>query len=786
MMLSYRSKLVVLLLLLLPQLSLAEGEGLGGISASFTPSITDMSVRYLGQIFGTVGTVLHGTSGQLLGEVFKIFNYGLLVVAGIFLIYTIIMTVVHTAHEGEFMGRKWNTAWIAIRTVLGLGLLVPSPITGYSIIQVIVMWVVLQGIGFANLVWVNALSYLVQGGRVYTPPSTEVYNMVNLAGTLLEMQVCMYKAQEVSQRSIENQKNAQEAQQTATGGSVTATPSTGNFVQNFSPYFAKITQPDGGTIGYVRFPGSRYQTDGQQDNKCGQIEIGKVGTDTIIAAIQQMVIGLDTYAKKIATEQTTATSFADQVRSAIVGAAADWINITLPLRTKRSLETFVAVITLVNYAQHEGWITAGQYYYTLGNIQDSISEASKVEVTISNAPAGMTTSNKSGDYFTFAPVAPFVDVNKIKTILGFSETDAKSLANMMVSDTGKTEKGQINPNSVAGHVINALAIVKQMEETGNYQHVTIPPLSVGVEVVDRVLNLVTSGLITAVNNAINSLIASFNSQIDPIIVVRSMGKLFMLGATLAWLTGTFVVFGTGLSSSLFASTNPLPYAIQDALMTFIPAFTILCITFFTLGATFAYYVPLIPFIIFFFAAVGWFIAVIEAMIAAPLVALGIAHPEGQHDLWGRSEHAVMYLLSVFLRPVLMIIGLVVAMILSRVALRFLNAGFFGIVISLSVIDIFSFLAILVVYCVILVSLITQVFSLIFQVPDRVMRWLGVQEAPTGGVMEALGEAKRGYEVVPSAMAEAGKQITTKAWEGETGRMREKQRAQKKTRGGGGP
>jgi defect-in-organelle-trafficking protein DotA len=770
MMFSYRSKLVALLLLLLPQLSFAQEE-VSNISASFTPSITDMSVRYLGQIFGTVGTVLHGTSGQLLGEIFKVFNYGLLVVAGIFLIYTIIMTVIHTAHEGEFMGRKWNTAWIAIRTVLGLGLLVPSPATGYSIIQVVVMWVVLQGIGFANLVWVGALSYLVKGGQVYTPPSTQTTSMINLVGTLFEMKVCMYKAQEVTNKAAENQKNAQGAQQAA-GTPITATPSE-NYVQNFAPYFAKITQADGSTIGHVRFPGSRYQTDGQQDNKCGQIDIGALGLDTVSAAIQQILIGTDSYAKKIATEQATATNFTDQAKSAILGGAADWLNITLPFRTKRSQATLATVATLADYASHEGWITAGQYYSSLGRIQDKIAEASKVEVTISAPPAGMTASNKQGDYFSFAPNAPLVDVNKIKTILGFSDADAKSLARMMVSDTGMTERSLINPTSAAAYVIYALATAQQMQATtprGLY--INLPIMALGVEVVDKVLALISSKLIYGINGAVNTIIDSITSQVDPIYLIRYMGMTLMGGATTAWLTGTFAVFTAGSASALSAVSS-LPFAIQDALMTFIPAFTVLCISFFTLGATFAFYVPLIPFIIFFFTALGWFIAVIEAMIAAPLVALGIAHPEGQHDLWGRSEHAVMYLLSVFLRPVLMIIGFVVAIILSRVALQFLNAGFFGVALSLSVIDLFSALAILVVYCTIVVTLINQVFSLIFHVPDRVMRWLGVQEAPTSGVMEALGEAKRGYEMVPSGMGEAGKQVTSKAWEGEVSRLREK-------------
>ncbi len=168
-----------------------------------------------------------------------------------------------------------------------------------------------------------------------------------------------------------------------------------------------------------------------------------------------------------------------------------------------------------------------------------------------------------------------------------------------------------------------------------------------------------------------------------------------------------------------------------------------------LGANFAYYVPLIPFIIFVFTAVGWMIAVIEAMVAAPLVALGVTHPEG-HDLLGKSEQAVMLLLSVFLRPILMIIGLFAGIILSRVVLRFLNSGFFGIVFDVGDFSLFGFVAVLIIYSMLLVTIVNQAFSLIYVVPDRVMRWLGVTEQ-SSAAQEALQASKQGFEQISGAV-----------------------------------
>ena len=50
-------------------------------ASTLSPPETDYSVAYLDQIFGTVGNVLQGTSGQILGKMFDIFNKGVLVVA---------------------------------------------------------------------------------------------------------------------------------------------------------------------------------------------------------------------------------------------------------------------------------------------------------------------------------------------------------------------------------------------------------------------------------------------------------------------------------------------------------------------------------------------------------------------------------------------------------------------------------------------------------------------------------------------------------------------------------
>jgi len=130
----------------------------------------------------------------------------------------------------------------------------------------------------------------------------------------------------------------------------------------------------------------------------------------------------------------------------------------------------------------------------------------------------------------------------------------------------------------------------------------------------------------------------------------------------------------------------------------------------------------------FFGAITWFAVVLEAVLAAPLVALGITHPEG-HDLMGKAEQAIMLLSSVFLRPLLMIFGFIFGIILSYVGLSLFNKGYS---IANQFLNEFNgdFLSILFplvmmgIYTTAALAIINRSFAMIHEVPNKVLRWIG--------------------------------------------------------------
>lgn len=190
---------------------------------------------------------------------------------------------------------------------------------------------------------------------------------------------------------------------------------------------------------------------------------------------------------------------------------------------------------------------------------------------------------------------------------------------------------------------------------------------------------------------------------------------------------------------------------------------------FGLGVMLGIYMPFMPFMLYLFGVIGWIMAVIEAMVAAPLVALGITHPEG-HDLLGKSEQAVMLLLGVFIRPVTMILGLLFAMNLAQIAVQLLNYGFLFVFMDIAAMNTstgsamtnaFIILGALTVYAYILMAVIDQSYSLIYQVPDKILRWIGGPQ-DTSSTAQMVNQVKGQVQQLGSKGGEAGSSTAGRA------------------------
>lgn len=799
------------------------GPGIDKLSF-LNPPITDKSISYLSQLFGTVGTVLHGTSGELLAKAFEIFNLGVLVIASVFATYTVFKSVLGTAQDGEFMGKQGKSMWVAIRTCLGVGFLAPV-FGGYSAIQVLMMWVVVHGVGFADAAWARTLTYMRQGGQVYTAPQDEeTKKMLDKSAYVLKAQICSYESKRMADKINQDIQDAkqkgiqplgQPSQETGSYtpafdekvsnkfnfpggvrgkyaadkcGSITfqqgvvydwvtewneakknsddpACSKIGRFEPFTKAYDFSPPSPDCSPTQFTYTKSAGSQKDCQEaltgvkdkaaregwvidEAKNKQIDaiyqacLDRVGSNEGGAkeGVTQMGLDLGPIAQDlVSTEKVSLppkseagkpsyAALTDKVVAGLIGAAADFINITMPQRAKAVGKNNQK--TIDNYyaqAIANGWITAGALYYDLGKIQREMDD--------SNAN------------FLSPGAEPPSTKERLQKDLGFTSEEIIAHAASLMQNIGTK---QSDPDTYIKAAQDAAEAMNQSNK------MDMPSFAVPKELA-FILGPFTT-LSQAWRNAFSN-----SAGGNPILVLQNLGYTCMDTAVAVYTAAITAGALLGLTGTMIFGSGS-PSVAVDIMLTIIPIVVFFFTTLFATGSMLAIYVPIIPYLLFIFGAIGWIITVLEAMVAAPLVALGVTHPEG-HDLLGKSEQAIMLMLGVFLRPVLMVIGMLGGMILSYVGLRMINVGFMalsnGIMAGSSGLTvIFILLIFQIIYVSIVISVINQAYSLIYHVPDKVLRWIGAPD-------QSLGKPEGAGKVEHAAM-EAGKDTGAKLGEAQKG------------------
>ena len=211
-----------------------------------------------------------------------------------------------------------------------------------------------------------------------------------------------------------------------------------------------------------------------------------------------------------------------------------------------------------------------------------------------------------------------------------------------------------------------------------------------------------------------------------------------------------------------------------------------------IGATLSVYVPLIPYMVFLFGVISWLISVITLMFAAPMICFlmlwGAASQE--NPLLSReAESFVNQLIGAFVRPTLMIVGLVVGVVLCNIGIDLLNHGFgltfdnnlfntggenmfgkeaVGQTVTFEDFEKNMVLTIaknaggMIIYTFLLVSLVNMTFSAIHVVYTEVMRLVGVQVGAVSGAEaeKAMQDIKQGIEGLTQAGAGGMKEEAT--------------------------
>jgi len=727
---------------------------------------TDMSIYYLSQIFGTVGTVLAGTSSQLMGRLFEQLNWGIFIISGVMVGYAVMLSTIRLATEGVTIAPGKSTLFTLIKLAIGVACIIPMSGTGYSLLQEMVMNVVVKGVGLADSIWTSGLEYLNDGGVVWTMPTQNDNNnpytkiitpnaenallSTSLGAQVFQNEVCM-----IGSRDTVNYQGP-----VNNGNPIS--------VNGQSQPFYDVWQDT--THHTFNFPG--INDPNSSGSSCGTASWNINGACS--AGDTACAIGQEAMARLISSLMPAAQQYycfeSPNAPSCRGGSSFKNVNDGLSPYMFNALVSYYPTIQIyakmqidksqasnknfIQAAEQEGWIMAGRYYWDIMQItavNDSLQDPSSYVSTSVTPPTGLggvpalnkVVQKAPGDFTTAAGSSEFQNyINSVYTQSAQSSLGAGHAEQMM----------DANGNISAANTISDNAPLSA--KAWNQVHGIFSP----------VINEI---------NKISSLFSDFanSSHYNPIVFMHQVGAECIQITIIIWLTGGAVGFAAMLLMGACSSINPIPFALQTLLEWIKPIFMAIAMLLWAGGFFLTVYVPLYPYLIFLFASVGWFISVAEALVAAPLVALGLAHPEN-HDLLGKAEQAVMLLLSVFIQPSLLVIGMLAGIVFSYVAFELLIYTYSGFMMDIlgtpqntasmvNILDpvthsqiytsvfgghgistVITLPLLIVVFCVITYTILTQTFSLIHLLRDNVMRWIG---APSTGLPspEQLAQETRG-------------------------------------------
>lgn len=673
--------IIALSAFMIPAVTLAQSAGVGTTYEEITGAANNEDDHSRGILKNLLSDFAEnpfaavGEPDTLLGNLFFLFNSGIFIVGTALLSYFILASVAQTAHEGEVLGKRINGLWVPIRVSLGVFGMLPV-FGGFSLAQAIVMWFVILGIGLANLMSSAAISNTELMNALIPPPGiaeggNTTYVTSDFARQLFLMNVCVDTANRYYQETKDDDwfswlRSEPRLEFSPIGGQ-TSIRSVG--VEGCGSVLLKKEDARDNAIFGWRSPAVNYADIQSVSNITYQYKSAELlRLNTEMAREAQAFV--NAYYKNDGSEQHVLPgSFFDQQVKESNQAISDETKAAIQdtasgQDAKRSALTESAS----NEIKKGGWMSLGSWHSTYAEVQ-----------------AALQTAAYNGQ-FIINPVSDFSDAD---------------------DDVNETLRRMM---STAGYVVS-----KPSEE---------PDYPFGQDLLVGAFNMVAGD--TAGTNMVN-----------PITTAKSAGD-FMINLGLAMYAVDVLLDSIGggvakkaleLGSNIVSFGGPLGQVakvIAEVAKDFASILPVLGGLLIIVGGVLAIYVPMIPFLTWIAAVVSYFVSVIEGLVAAQVWAFGHLSMDGE-GMGQKTEKGYQYLLSALLRPPLMVLGFFFASaILILIGTFVVNemATVISNVQGNSMTGIISMLGFFVLFAILLITLVSTVFDMIFYIPDRVIAWFG--------------------------------------------------------------
>ncbi len=701
-------------------------------------------------------------------RLFQVYSNGLLIIAVIIASYFVVTILAETAQTGTPFGKRFNKTWAPIRIVVAFGLLMPLTI-GLNSSQYIVLYAAKFGSAFASNGWrmfndTLTSSYLGDPQNLITVPNTP--DLGYLTKFMYVARVCkvvndFYEHQKWLDEDDSNTGDLPEERAThmyALTGKHSDTNNTlligplityDMLLLSLDPEFTSVSFVFG-----TKNPKDAAKSKNGVYPSCGEInlvltdprqngdaepgpfmiqeayfyiiknlwypEIGMISAD--VTPPETIALGLRH--REIANRLTKGLS--PEINHSIA-LDANYVQGT-NIAVKQYLSSVIqsAVSSQANSSRltdnvrsdlpilySKGWAAAGLWYNRVAEMNGTIMSATYAVPSIIKYPAiqEQVTSIKS-------KYDKEIDESTIRKP---EAAGISSMSNLLKGSQGMEFATTLYKAEVEW---SASGITKE-EPTGN-----------------------------AILDAISSLLGldglydmRRNPNAHPLAMLVGIGRSLVESAvdSLGYAALSSVLAASGVATSL--ATVSGSFFVSIAMMGL------------TVGFVLFYVVPFLPFIYFFFAVGGWIKGIFEAMVGAPLWALAHIRIDG-HGLPGSAAvNGYFLIFEVFLRPILIIFGLLASISIFSALVSVLNIIFTSVTsnvagfdtatemdpsvttsllqYSKSKIDQFFFT---VIYAIMVYLIGMSSFKLIDNIPNNILRWMGQSVATFGDQRETPAES----------------------------------------------
>ena len=711
-------------------INMAQAQDIGSMFTVEDPT-KDLGLIGLEMMFGTdlfEAAAPSMTIVAALHTMLAFFSYAMLLIAVFLLIYYVFVVVGEAAISGTPFGRRFNGFYAPIRLCLAFGLLIPVA-GGLNVAQYTTLWVAKMGSNMASNAWSVFSTEFFSPKNFAAAPSGPA--LEEFVGAVFINELCAYAHNELdnsgSNPTIERRVRIRNA--AGRGYSSKA-------LEDFSVRDADVNNSRTLTIHWS----SKHEDDASPNSKCGSIRMYTSSDDingfdllnaetlnavrnSYFTVLSELITDLNAEGNtlpgvdgaenildaiiKLQSAASGGDSFGegDLGGAEMAGRLVNDAHVVLSREVSAALETIKSDEgdALAREIAARGWVGAASNFNIIARVNAAIYEALNEPIpTIYKEPTIVNEIARAQAVNTFLSYIPFAP---------------------RVNEPSEVVKETVQVMAVAGEWFGE-----------------------GLEAAEEARNRADkSGEKGRVMKAVGKVVRSaFGFEMVVDYSANPMGQLSMMGKSLMdkslFAFGSYAVVVAGLGLIPGVTLGPTVATVAAGLVNFIVGIGL------TAGFILYFMVPMLPFMYFLFAVVGWLSEIFEAIVAMPLWALAHIRIDGD-GLPGQAASGGYYLIfMIFIRPIMIVFGLIGAYVSFSVGVFILNQLFATTVMNAASNDdgmmdlasytgglvtytfntggVYDAIGFTVLYVIIVYNMANSSFKLIDAVPNQILRWMG--------------------------------------------------------------